>query len=168
MAIMDKLGALLPWRGEREDRREAPAARGDLGMLGSATWVPPADVHETDDELVVTAEVPGLEREDLDLTITPSSLIIRGEKRACDEGPAKGITVTPEGLILRVDPGRKGARKDVYLAECHYGSFVRTVPLTPGLAVDRAEAQLRQGVLSVRFPKVASRPDSRHIPIRRG
>jgi HSP20 family protein len=71
--------------------------------------MPSADVHEADDELVVTVEVPGLERDDLDLVITPEGLTIRGEKR--EERRTRGRT-TVSRVPLR--------------------GFVRTVPLPPG------------------------------------
>lgn len=162
MGIVDKVTALLPWRGER---REPPPARSDaltlrddldrwlqrlveeprgFPALSALGWTPPADVHETDDELMVTVEVPGLDRDDLDLVIAPEGLIVRGEKREA----------------------REDERKDFYLAECRYGSFVRTVPLPSGLDLDRAEARVRHGVLTVRFPKAAGRSGARRIPIK--
>ena len=99
MGIMDKVGALLPWRGERRESA-AHARRGRWRSATTSTagcsdcrrardsprsprsaWMPSVDVRETDDELVVTVEVPGLDRDDLDLVITPDGLTIRGEKR---------------------------------------------------------------------------------------
>ena len=109
-----------------------------------APWLPSVDVNETDTELAVSMEVPGLDREDLDLTITPQGLIVRGEER--DE--------------------REERRRDTYVTERRYGSFVRTVPLPPGLDVDRAEARVERGVLTVRFPKSVARTGGRRIPIK--
>jgi HSP20 family protein len=161
MGIMDKVGALLPWRGERQARPpgragvlslrddfdrwlqrlvEAPQGFPTMSELG---WTPSADVHETDDELVVTVEVPGLDRDDLDLMITPDGLTIRGEKRE----------------------EKEHKRKDYHLVECRYGGFVRTVPLPPGLDLDRAEARVKRGVLTVRLPKVAERAGTHHVPM---
>ncbi len=153
MGIMDKVGALVPWRAEHRDRpadEDALTLRDDLDRWlqrlfddpwGSATDV---EVRETDDELVVTAEVPGLDREDLELTITPGALIIRGEKR--EEKQDQG--------------------KDFYMTEARYGRFVRTVPLPTGLDVDRASARVRHGVLTVKFPKAAAGPGARRIAIK--
>ena len=101
------------------------------------------DVQETDNELTLTAEVPGLDRDDLKLTITPEGLTIRGEKREESED----------------------RRKDGVVAQSRYERFVRSVPLPPGLDVDRAEARVKNGVLTVRFPKVDARPGARRIPI---
>ena len=154
MGILDKVSALLPLRRERREgspgRAEALALRDDLdrwlarlvedpwnlAAAGAPRWTPAVDVQETSDELVVTAEVPGMDRDDFALTIAPEGLTIRGEKREEHDG------------------------------EVRYASFVRTVPLPPGLDVDRAEARVSRGVLTVKFPKVDTRPGSRRIPVR--
>ena len=161
MGIIDKVTALLPWRSEREPppaSDEAVALRDDLdrwlqqlfedpwGLVAGAGpgWMPSASVHETDDALVVTMEIPGLDRDALELLITPEGLTIRGEKRE----------------------EKEDRRKDVYVAERRYGSFVRTVPLPRGLDFDRAEARVKNGVLTVKFPKAAAGPGTRRIVIR--
>jgi len=184
MGIMDKVAALVPWR---RGRQVEPAPRGDVLLLhddfdrwlqriveepwgpsavGNPGWLPSANVHETDNEVVVTVEVPGLTPEDLDLMITPDGLVIRGEKREMREEGDPDLRVTPAGLIVR-EPRRSGReeRRGTYIAECRYGSFVRTVPLPPGLDVDRAQARIANGVLTVRFPKMAGRAGARRVPI---
>jgi HSP20 family protein len=160
MGIIDKVTSLLPWRGGRQEpphRADALALRDDLdrwfervmgepwsaAALGALRHTPSVDVRETDKELIVTAEVPGLDRDDIKLTITPEGLTIRGEKREESED----------------------RRKDGVVAQSRYERFVRSVPLPPGLDVDRAEARVKNGVLTVRFPKVDARPGARRIPI---
>src|SRR5688572_4278156 len=154
MGVIDKVServtALLPSRRERRDpHHELPpvgaevlALRDNLDRwlerffeepwgfraLGDLQLVPSASVHETDKDVVVTAEVPGLDRADLDLTITPDGLIIRGEKRE----------------------EREDVRRDFYVSERRYGSFVRTVPLPDGVDIERANARVDRGVLTVR------------------
>ena len=160
MGIIDKVGALLPWRRER---REYPARAGTLAFrddldrwlqrlteggsglpaIGEFGGLPSVDTRETDDELIVTVEVPGLDRDDIDLRITPAGLIIRGEKRE----------------------EKEDRRKEYRVFETRYGSFVRTIPLPTGLDLDRAEARIANGVLTVRFPKATSRRGARRIPI---
>jgi len=147
MGIMDKVTSLLS-RRERPERahpgwRPDPLAlRGDmdrwLQRLVDEPWglLRSADVRETDDAVVVTANVPGLDRDDLTLTITPEALVIRGEKRE----------------------EREDERRE--------GSFVWTVSLPPGVDLDRAEAHVKNGVLSVRFPRVTASAPSRRIPIK--
>jgi HSP20 family protein len=185
MGIMDKVAEVVPWR---RGRQTEPAPRSDVRSLrddfdrwlqrigeepwtspgsGGSAWLPAANVHETDGEVVVTVEVPGLTPEDLVLMITPEGLVIRGEKREVREEEDPDLHVTPAGLIVRGDRRRAGReeRRGVYFAECRYGSFVRTVPLPPGLDVDRAQARVVNGVLTVRFPKTAGRAGARRVPI---
>jgi HSP20 family protein len=107
-------------------------------------WTPSADIEETDDELVVTMEVPGLDRDDLDLRITPQGLVVRGEKREETESKRRGYQ----------------------FVERRYGSFARTVPLPPGLDVDRVDARVKRGVLTVKIPKAAAASGLRRIPIK--
>ena len=90
---------------------------------------------------MVRAEVPGLDEQDLDLRATPQGLVIRGEKRE----------------------ERKDKKRDV--VEWRYGSFVQTVPLPPGVDLDKAEAKVKNGVLSVKFPKAGSGNGARRIPV---
>jgi HSP20 family protein len=101
-------------------------------------------MQETDDEVIATMEVPGLDGDDLDVRLSPESLIVRGEKR--EEKEAK--------------------RKGYELVERHYGSFVRSVPLPPGLDLDRADARVKRGVLTVTIPKAATFAGMRRIPIK--
>ena len=159
MGIIDKVASVLPWRERRDPGREdVLALRRDADRwlepffedtrtlfpdIADFAWTPSADVRETDRELIVTAEVPGLDRDDLDLSITPQGLTIRGEKR--EEAETR--------------------RKDYQFVERRYGSFVRTVPLRPGLDLDRAEARVKRGVLTVKIPKTAELSTMRRIPI---
>jgi HSP20 family protein len=159
MGIIDKVASVLPWRERRDPGREdVLALRRDADRwlepffedtrtlfpdIADFAWTPSADVRETDRELIVTVEVPGLDRDDLDLSITPQGLTIRGEKREEAETRRKGYE----------------------FVERRYGSFVRTVPLPPGLDLDRAEARVKRGVLTVKIPKTAAYSAMRRIPI---
>jgi HSP20 family molecular chaperone IbpA len=158
MSIIDKVGALLPWRGQR---RLAPPARDDGQFLldDFDRWLQrlvdepgrsgfgralAADVRESDDAVTVTVEVPGIDRDHLDLRVTPEGLTIRGETRHETED----------------------TRDDYRVVQSRYGSFVRTVPLPPGLDLEGAEARVKDGMLTVRFPKVDARPGMRRVPIK--
>jgi HSP20 family protein len=141
MGILDKVTSLLPWRARH---RGQPAASSDTAVLRDdldrwlhrLTWAPSPTVRETDDELIVSVEVPGFDRDDLDLTLTPEGLAIRGERQA--------------------------EADDEYV----YRNFVLTVPLPPGFDLDHAEARVKRGVLTVRFPKTAAATGTRRIPVR--
>ena len=146
MAIKD----LIAWNGERAvDRRDDPFgslrrevnrlfedfARGfALGPLFSPEgFVPRIDVRETDEEVFVAAEIPGLEEKDFELNLTAETLTIRGKKRREHE---------EKGSVQRF--------------ERNYGAFERTVPLPCEVEADKASATYRNGVLGVTLPKAPS------------
>lgn len=94
-------------------------------------FFPPVDISETDKEIHVTAELPGLDEKDLDLSLSGNNLIIRGEKKA--EKEEKG--------------------EHFYRKESSYGAFHRTIPLPAEVVEDKVEASYKRGVLKVRLPK---------------
>ena len=99
---------------------------------GPAGWVPPIDVHETADEYVITAELPGLRRDDIHIQVTDGRLQISGERRE------RGL---PCEQYHRVERG--------------HGTFSRTFQLPLPVDGDRVTADLRDGVLTVVCPKAA-------------
>ncbi len=98
-----------------------------------AEWepAPVVDVYEENDAVVVKAEMPGMERDDLEVSIGGDVLTLRGEKR-------------------REEEVRDG---DYYRRERSYGAFSRALRLPVEVQVDKATAQFRNGVLEVRVPK---------------
>lgn len=94
---------------------------------------PQMDVSETEDAYSVTIELPGLEKKDIDLSITDDLLVIQGEKRAEAEEDGE-------------------ARHRV---ERLYGRFQRAVRLPAPVQADKIEAAFKDGVLKVRLPKSA-------------
>jgi HSP20 family protein len=100
------------------------------GVTGE-TISPAIDVHETPDEIVVTASLPGLKAEDVEITMTGQTLTLRGEFKA-DE------TVDRDQYLYR---------------ERRYGSFNRTLQLPVRVEGDRAEATFTDGILSLHIPK---------------
>lgn len=97
------------------------------------TLMPSMDLAETEKEIELTAELPGMEEKDVQLNIVDNHLTIRGEKRN----------------------QREEKEKDYRLVERHYGSFVRTVELPPGVDPDSIKAVMSKGVLKVTVPKPA-------------
>ena len=95
------------------------------------SFAPRIDVSESDKEINVTAELPGMEEKDVDLSISREALVIKGEKK--DEKEEKG--------------------KTYYRMERSFGSFTRTVPLPAEADIDRVEASYKKGVLRVSVPK---------------
>jgi HSP20 family protein len=111
--------------------------RFDLPMLGddgsARAVVPRVDVRETDQEVEVVAELPGMNEEDVDVSVAQGMLTIRGEKKS--EREQEG-----DGYVLR---------------ERSFGRVERIVPLPEGLDVDAAKATFKNGVLTVTIPKTA-------------
>lgn len=91
------------------------------------------EVEETDKEILVRVEVPGMEKEDCRITIEGNMLYVSGEKRL--ERETHGSTY--------------------HVMERAYGAFQRSIPLPRNVDADKAEAMYKNGVLNVRLPKVA-------------
>ena len=102
---------------------------------GPAGWNPPVDLHETPDDYVITAEVPGLSRDDIEIQMHDGRLTLSGTRRERD---------APCEQYHRVERGR--------------GSFSRTFQLPIPVDSDRIVADLRDGVLTVTCPKSAEAP----------
>jgi HSP20 family protein len=94
---------------------------------------PSMDVSETDKEIEITTELPGLEEKDIQLNVSDNVLTVRGEKK--DE--------------------REETKKDYHLVERSYGSFTRSVQLPDGVNADNIKAVMSKGVLKVTVPKPA-------------
>lgn len=107
----------------------------DVDFFGGRTssFSPSVEVSENDKEIKVSAELPGLDKKDIDLSLSHDSLTISGEKKEAHE--------------------KNG--KDWYMKERSYGSFKRIVPLYREIDADKANAHFRKGILTVTLPKSA-------------
>ena len=94
-------------------------------------WLPPADITETEDKVIVKAELPGMEEKDIDISISGNVLTIRGEK--------KKLTEVKDS--------------DHYLGDRYYGSFNRTLQLPDDIVQEKAQATFKKAVLQIRIPK---------------
>ncbi|MBP1875959.1 Spore protein SP21 [Ensifer adhaerens] len=92
---------------------------------------PPTDIAETESALEVSVELPGIDQKDVDVSLMDSALTIKGEKKSEQEESKKGY----------------------HLSERSYGSFYRSIPLPSGVDTDKANAQFKNGVLTVTVPK---------------
>jgi len=99
--------------------------------IKTGVMMPTINIYEKDDQVVVEADVPGIKEEDLSIEVAEDHLTIRGERKSEEE----------------ID------EKDVYRREVSYGSFVRVIPLPTGVDKDKADAELRDGILKVVLPK---------------
>lgn len=127
-----------PFRGLERLRDELAAG----GGRASAPWAPVSDVIETPDGYVITAELPGVRDEDIDITTRNGVLTIRGERRLEDE----------------VSDDR------YHRLERSYGAFERSFRLPEGVSAEGIHAGVAYGVLRVTIPKPAE-PESRRIPV---
>ena len=114
-------------------------------ISGGESVTPAIDVHETADDIVVTAVLPGIKPEDVEITMTGQSLTLRGEFKADEQ-----------------------VERDQYLyRERRYGNFSRSLQLPVRVEGDRAEATFTDGILNLRIPK-AEEVKPRQIRINAG
>lgn len=119
--------ALTHFSRNKDDAQEG---NDELATLPSWSLLA-GEVEETDKEILVRVEVPGIEKKDCRITIEGNVLYVSGEKRY--ERESHGSTY--------------------HVMERAYGSFQRTIPLPRNVDADNAEASYRNGVLSIRLPK---------------
>ena len=135
------------------DRAQLERLRGRVGRLfvalqeasemaaGEAgAWLPPVDLCESEDCVTVRVELPGVRAEHVGVTLTNEELRVRGRKR-------KGA---PRGATRHL------------CSERSFGQFARTIPLRWPVRRDDATAALKDGVLTVRLPKLKERRGGEH------
>jgi HSP20 family protein len=118
----------------------------DFGAVESETWAPPVEVFERDNNLVVHAELPGTDADDVTIELTDDGLVIEGERAREHEE----------------------SREGTYRSEIVYGHFYRLIPLPEGANVEQAQAQINNGVLEIVIPMAETRRQRRSIPIGTG
>jgi HSP20 family protein len=102
----------------------------ELGRWGDGL-TPRVDIKEEDKEIIVSAELPGMDQKDIDLTVSNDSVRISGERRHEKEEEEKGF----------------------YRHERFCGSFDRVIDLPAEVDENKAEAEFSKGVLTIRLPK---------------
>lgn len=120
-----------------DDIFNAPVFGGSGRGLG---W-PSLEVKETDNEVTVSAELPGLNEKDVEILAQDGVLTIRGEKKSETQDKDRGWS------------------------ERYYGRFERVVSLPDGADEGKAEARFDNGVLTIRMPKTAEATRARRIPV---
>lgn len=118
---------------------------GDIDTdLGFAEWSPTVDIEETDDSYLIRADIPGVDKKDIDVRLENGVLSITGEKRVEKE--------TGKGTKL-------------HRTERYCGSFARRFTLPTAIKADKVDASYKDGVLSLIIPK-AEEVKSRAIDIK--
>lgn len=121
---------------QQEMNRLFDEFRRDFGTR--QTWPEPfsefhtkLDVKDCEKQIEVTAELPGVEAKDIELTFNKGNLVLKGEKKS----------------------EKEESDKNYYRMERRYGSFYRVIPLPTEVQEDKAEATFKNGVLKITLPK---------------
>ena len=108
--------------------------------------VPHVDVTESEDEFEITAELPGMDEQDIDITLSEGVLTLKGEKKEETE--------------------KRDKKRDYYVMERSYGTFQRSLTLPVDINEAKTKATFKNGVLTVTLPKkVAAKKEERKVPI---
>ena len=135
------MASLIPWRG----RREVDRFRSEFGRLfddffnrssfgrffEGGDWLPAMDVSETGKEIIIHAEVPGMDSKDIEISLNRRLLTVKGEKKQEHEDKEKSY----------------------HRIERSYGSFTRSFELSADVDADKVKANYKDGVLKLSLPK---------------
>jgi len=127
---------LTAWESDFERTLEDFFGRRLAGPFGGfprafGATAPGVDVYEEKDEVVAKAELPGLEKNDIEVNVVDHQLTIKGEKKQ----------------------EREIEEKNFYRAERSYGAFFRTIEMPAEVESDKAKASFKNGVLEIHIPK---------------
>lgn len=136
---LEGLSRWEPFRGIESLQREinhlfdrlTPSGNGEIRSL---TFIPSAEMEETDDAIHLRLEVPGMEAKDLNVEVTDEAVSIKGERKSESKTEEKGVV----------------------RSEFHYGKFERRIPLSAHIQANNVKAECKNGVLSLTLPKVES------------
>ena len=138
---------LVPWNPFRDMDNIGGEMSGWLDFpskIFGGVSTPRVDVYQTESDVIVKAEIPGVAKEDLNVFIDEGSVKISGQTRRENEFKDE----------------------DVYRTERYYGNFSRTIPLPVEVKSDKAKAEYKDGILSITVPKAEpSKGKGRRIDI---
>lgn len=109
-------------------------------------WVPAIEVKEKEGKLLLTAELPGVKKEDVKVHIDGDTLVVEGERKEELEEKREGY----------------------FHSERSYGSFYRAIPLPEGAKTDQTSAQFNNGVLEIAIPIPEAKAKRQEVPIQEG
>ena len=130
---------LIPWSRENDTfgafQRQMSRLFEDFvpSTVAATQWMPSVDVSETENDVIVRAEIPGIPPKEVEVTVVGDTLQLRGEKR--EEKEQKD--------------------KNWHRIERRYGAFTRTIPLPCDVDSEKARAEAKDGVLTISLAKLA-------------
>ncbi len=143
--------AMVPWRrrGEWDPFREienlhdrmnqlfdlslSRAPDSERALSSVLEWVPSVDVKEKQDKIVIKAELPGMKKEDISISLEDNILLIKGEKKHEEK--------------------KEDKEEGYYYRECSYGSFQRAINLPSKVKEEKVDASYKDGVLNITMSK---------------
>lgn len=141
--------ALIPWQPMKELQAlrqqmdhlldswiQGEAWSGMRSQMGDAAWMPAIELQETDTQIILKAEIPGIPAEELTVEVSEKSVTITGEHQEENHTEEKGL----------------------YRSELHYGKFYRQVSLPSAVQNEAVQAQFKHGLLVLTLPKVEHSP----------
>jgi HSP20 family protein len=114
-----------------------------FGDFSPLAFEPRVDVVDEGDAIRIAAELPGMERNDVEITVEDDYIVLSGEKKV----------------------EKKAEEKGVYRVERAFGRFQRVIPMPDGVDPARADAKFDNGMLTIRIPKVAAKENGRRLEI---
>lgn len=115
---------------------DAVTARGEEKDMISSTWAPSVDIYETENALILTAEVPGVDENDIEIKIEDNTLSLKGERKF----------------------EKESKEENYHRIERSYGSFYRSFTIPRQIDQDKIKAEHDNGVLRITMPK---KPESK-------
>jgi HSP20 family protein len=135
-----------PFALMRQFTEEMDRTFGQMPAPAAAAWRPTIEVKEKEGKLLVTAELPGVKKEDVKVNVTGDMLTVEGERKEEKEEKREGY----------------------YHSERNYGKFLRSIPLPEGAKADQAAAQFNNGILEITIPIPEAKEKRKEIPIQEG
>jgi HSP20 family protein len=114
----------------------APISRGTAMKTNGNAWAPAIELKSTDTDVILRAELPGIDAKDLDVQVSREAVSITGE--------------------YKTESKTEDKEHQIYRSEFRYGSFQRVIPLPVAVENDQVKADFKDGILTLTMPRVAA------------
>ena len=111
--------------------REAFSSRVGETEFSTRSWAPPVDIYETEDAIVLKAELPGVDAKDVEVRVEDNTLYLKGERKF----------------------EKEVKEQNYHRVERSYGSFARSFSLPNSISADQVKAEFKDGLLTLTMPK---------------